>query len=503
LFEGIVPGITQVLSPEMMALVALGTFISIIFGVIPGLSSVTAIALLFPFIFGMEQMQGIFFMTGLLGTATIGGSVTAILLNIPGTAVNTATMFDGHPMAKNGEAGRAIGIAATASVVGMMFGLLVLILLLPLVLKIIFLFQPPEFFMLILLGLVTVAFAAKGNMIKGLISAGFGVLIALIGASPIFGVERFTFGSQNYIKYDSIPLIAFFVGLFAVREVISYATKGGTVAKQGERIHAGFSGIMQGAKDVFVHWRITLQSSVLGTIIGLLPGVGGTVANFLGYTLGMQTSKDPSRWGTGIPEGVVASESANNAKDGGALMPTLAFGIPGSVEMALLLVAFTIVGLVPGPFFVTERPDILWALIFGYTMSAVMAAGIVFLSADLLARVTIVPVKYLLPVVLVFALVGVYASRQSIWDVALALIVGLFGYALDRLGFSLVTMAIGFVLGFLAERNFAQSLQMSAGDYSIFFTRPISATLFVVAIIILLLPIIRAQMSKHSPAATD
>ena len=497
MFEGIVAGVGQ-LSPQIIGLIALGTFISIIFGVIPGLSSVTAIALLFPFIFRMEQTEGIFFMTGLLGTATIGGSVTAILLNIPGTAVNTATMFDGHPMAKKGEAGRAIGIAATASVVGMIFGLCVLVLILPLVLKIIFAFQPPEFFMLIMLGLVTVAFAAKGNMVKGLISAGFGILIALIGTSPIFGIERFTFGSQNYIKYDSIPLIAFFVGLFAIREVISYATKGGTVATQGQRIHAGFRGILQGSFDVFRNWRLTLQSSVLGTIIGLLPGVGGTVANFLGYTLGMQTSKDPSRWGTGIPEGVVASESANNAKDGGALMPTLAFGIPGSVEMALLLVAFTIVGLVPGPFFVREHPEIVWSLIFGYTISAILAASIVFAMADFLARITVVKVKYLLPIVLVFALVGVYASRGSIWDVALAMIVGLFGYALDRLGFSLVTMAIGFVLGYLAEKNFSQALQMSGGDYSIFFTRPIAVSLLVMAVIILFLPVIRGRFSKAS-----
>jgi putative tricarboxylic transport membrane protein len=220
------------------------------------------------------------------------------------------------------------------------------------------------------------------------------------------------------------------------------------------------------------------------------------VANFLGYTLGMQTAKDPSLWGTGIPEGVVASESANNAKDGGALMPTLAFGIPGSVEMALLLVAFTIVGLVPGPFFVEKHPDIVWALIFGYSVSAVLAAGIVFISADLLARVTVIPVKFLLPVVLVFALVGVFASRGSIWDVALAMIVGLFGYTLDRMGFSLVTIAIGFVLGYLAEKNFAQSLQMSGGEYSIFFTRPITVGLLVVAILVLLLPIIRPMLSK-------
>jgi len=492
MFEPLLIAATQLAQSDNLFLLFLGTLEGLVFGFLPGVTLLTAMAIFLPFTYGMKPMSAMFLFSGFMGSAPFGGSISAILFNIPGEPFNAATCFDGYPMAQRGEASRALGISAMASAIGGIIGLIVLIVLIPAIRPILFAFGPPEFFMIILFGLVTVAVAVPGNVTRGLVSAGLGILISLIGFSPVTGVLRFNLGSQNYL-WDGVRLVPFFIGIFALKEILELFVRGGTISLSGHRVDAGLKGVLQGCRDVFRHWYAVLQGSLVGLIIGILPGVGGTVSNFLAYTLAMQTSKHPERFGTGVPEAIAAVESSNNSKDGGDLLPTVAFGIPGSSTMALLLGAFILHGLNPGPLFIREHLDIVWALILGRLVSNMIASALGLLAADFLARVTTLNVTYLVPVILILSFLGAYADRENLWDIVLAIGAGLFGYVLSRFGFPIITLVIGFVLGDIAELAFLQSLQMSFGDYSIFFVRPVSLTLFLLMLLTFLVPILRRR----------
>jgi putative tricarboxylic transport membrane protein len=481
-----------------LLLVLLGTGFGLAIGILPGLSILTAMALALPFTFGMDPMSAMFLLAGVMGAAPFGGSTTAILFNIPGEPFNAATCFDGYPMAKKGEAARALGVSAMSSALGGVFGLLVLLALIPAVRQIIFAFGPPEFFMLILFGLVTVAFAAPGNMVRGLVCAGLGVLLSLVGFSSATGDLRFTLGSRNYL-WDGISLSPFFLGIFAIKEVVEYYTQGGSIAPTGEKIRAGLKGTLAGAIESFRYWREFILGSLVGVVVGILPGVGGTVSNFLSYTLAMRGSRHPERFGTGVPEAIVAVESSNNSKDGGDLLPTVAFGIPGSSTMALLMGAFILHGFNPGPLFLRAHMDIVWGLILGRLLSSLLASTAGLLAAGLMARLTFLNVIYLVPTIFGLSLLGAYTERENIWDVLLAIAAGLFAYGLVRFKFPIVTLVIGFVLGQMAEQALLQSLQMSFGDYSIFFTRPIALILFFLMILTLLFPFFKRAPKEAIP----
>lgn len=486
MLEGLLSAIQMLLHPDVFLILIGGCIIGLIFGALPGLSGLIAVAVVLPFTFGWEPMTAIYLFIAIIGSSTFGGSIPAILINTPGTPVNAATCLDGYPMAVKGEASRAIGAASAASGFGALFGVAVLLALIPVLKPIVMMFSFPEFLMMILLGIVSIAFVAKGNMIKGLISGGVGILISTIGFSPSFGILRFNFGSE-YL-WDGITLIPFLVGIFAISELINYALKGGTIAKDAKK--GTLRGTLTGVKDVWTYKAAFFRSSAIGTIIGIIPGVGGTVANFLGYTICQQTSRTPEKFGTGHPEGVVASESANNAKDGGALVPTLAFGIPGNPATALLLGAFILHGLVPGPHFLAEYMDIAFVIILGLVVSNILTSVFGVLAANYLTKVTTVKVEYLIPIILMLVFAGTYVYRSNIFDVIITVFAGIFGYFMTRFGFSVIALVIGYILGVMAERNFISSLQMSQGDYSIFVTRPITLVLLILVVFVLLLPFI-------------
>ena len=477
MFDSLLIAASQLVDPYNFLLILIGTLVGLVFGFLPGVTLLTAMALFLPFTHGMKPIGVMFLFSGIMGSAPFGGSISAILFNIPGEPFNAATCFDGYPMAKQGEASRALGISAMASALGGLIGLVVLILLIPAIRPILFAFGPPEFFMVILFGLVTIAVAVPGQMLKGFVAAGLGILISLIGFSPVTGVLRFNFGSQNYF-WDGIKLVPFFIGIFAINEIIDYFVHGGTISLSGERKDSGLAGVLRGIRDVIHHWYAVLQGSVVGVIVGILPGVGGTVSNFLAYSMARQVSKEPGRFGHGAPDAIAAVEASNNSKDGGDLLPTLAFGIPGSSTMALLLGAFILHGINPGPLLVRDHLDIVWAIILGRLVSNLIASAIGLMAADFLARATTISVMYLVPVILTLAFLGAYADRENVLDIALAIVSGVVGYVLSRRGFPVVTLVIGFVLGNIGELAFLQSLQMSFGSYSIFFTRPISLLLF-------------------------
>ena len=477
MIEAMIAALANMSDPAVIAAICLGTLLGVIFGVIPGLGSVIAMTLIMPFTFGWDPIVAMYVFAGIIGTASTGGAVPAILLNTPGTIANVCTTFDGFPMTRRGEGGRAIGLAATASGLGTLFSIVVLAALLPVAKLLILWFTPPDFFWMVILGLIAVTFASRQNMVKGLAAGGVGILLSLIGFSSVFGVRRYTLGSE-YL-WDGIEIVPLVIGFFALSELMVYTSRGGTIAQDAKVNLGGMKQILRGALEVFQHKAILFRGSIIGTVIGSIPGAGGAVANFLSYSTAKQASKNPELFGTGHPAGVVASESANDAKDGGILLPTLTFGIPGNGEMVILMAAFILHGIQPGRDLLVNRLDIVWAIILGVIGAQILTTIVILAGGAWLAKISLVPVKYIAPFVAILSLIGVYAVRSNIWDVLLAIFAALVGFFMRKAGFPLITLIIGFVLGNLAEEKFTQSLQISQGDYSIFFTRPVSIILLI------------------------
>jgi len=483
-----------VLTSGSVMFVFIGVLLGLCFGMIPGLGGTTALALLIPITFSMESLDAMYLAGGVMGATSFGGSITAILLNTPGTAPNAATTFDGYPMAQQGRAGQAIGASATASAMGGLLGLFTLILFIPLAKEIVLLFGPVEFLLLTVLGLVAIAVSSRGKLLRGLIAGGFGLMFAFVGVDTISGATRFTLDT-DYL-WDGIPLVPTLTGLFAISQMIELALKGGSVVSSNTTI-ASISGIWQGAAAVFKHWTVMVRGSVIGTIIGAIPGLGGTVASFIAYTSTVQSSRDPSSFGKGNIVGVIAPESANNAKDGGSLVPTVAFGIPGSAETAVFLGILVLHGIEPGPSLLLQNEREIYGLIVALTLSAVGASVIGLLTARWLVRITFVNVNILVPLVVTISLTGVYVLQGKPGDVLLALIMGIFGYLMIRFDYPRLTLVIALVLGETAERSFHQSLLISDNNLvGLIVERPQAIILVLATLLTLLLPALRKRGKK-------
>jgi len=501
MLEAMMAAASQLADPSAILMLLTGTILGVVFGALPGLGTITALAVVLPFTFGMDPMLAMFMYAGIISSGTFGGSVPAILLNTPGTPPNAATCLDGYPMTQRGEGARALSVSATACFVGSVGGAVVLFVLLPVVRPVVYAFGPPEFFWLVVFGLVTIAFAARGNMVKGLAGGGLGILFSMVGFSDMYGVYRYTMGSE-YL-WDGIPLVPFVVGIFAISELISYTARGGTTAKlvsDSDPIDWRRQ-TLQGIKDTMSRPIESIRATLIGAGIGVIPGVGAGVASFLAYVTAIQVSKEPETFGQGNLEGIIASEAANDAKDGGALLPTVAFGIPGSPDMALLLGAFILHGLQPGPLLLRDHMDLVYALLYGIVVSQVATSGLGLLTVPWLARLSILPSRWIAPFVLVLVFTGTFMLRSNIFDVGLALLAGISGYTLRRFGFPLITIVIGFILGPLAERAFLQSLMISDGSYLIFVTQPITVILMLLTLVTLILPIISAWRKKLEPSS--
>lgn len=497
MLESMALAASKLSEPMSILMLLLGTLLGASFGALPGLGAILSMAVVLPFSYGMDSMHAMFMFAGVMSAGAFGGSVPAILLNTPGTAQNAATCLDGYPMAKKGEGGRAIAISATACFVGSLGGVIVTLTLIPVVKPLLYAFGPPEYFWLTAFGLVTITVAAKGNMIKGLIGGGIGILISTIGYTEMFGVLRYAMGSE-YL-WDGVPLVPFLVGVFAVSELFIYSARGGSTAMIAEGAQSinwrkqSFQGVM----DVVTRPLQAIRAAMVGAGIGLIPGLGGPVASFVSYMVAMRRSKHPEQFGHGSVEGLIGSETANDAKDGGALLPTVAFGIPGSPDQAILLGGFILHGLQPGPLLMRDHMDIVYALLFGIVLSQVVLSGIGLLSAPIIARFSVLPSRAIAPFVLVLVFVGTYMVRSNIFDVALAILAGIFGYMMRRYRFPLITVVMGFILGPLAENAFLQSLQMSDWNYNIFFTRPIGVVLLFLILLILVFPFVKRRIGSE------
>jgi putative tricarboxylic transport membrane protein len=497
MIEGLLDALAQLFVWPAPLLIALGMGLGLLFGILPGIGGTTALALLIPVSFGMETEPALIFLMTAYTVSGFGGMLTSILLNVPGEAPNAATTFDGYPMAQQGRAPEAIGAATVASIAGSIIGIAFLIALIPVAREVVLSFSYPEFFMIAIAGLTGIAVLTQGRTFKGLIAAGIGLLISFIGLDPVTGGPRFTFG-ELYL-WDGIDIVPALVGLFAGAEMVQLYGKGSTIA---ERADVGTtSKFLDGAKATLRHWTVVVRSSIVGIVVGVVPGIGGTTASFFAYSQAAQTSKDPERFGKGAVEGVIASEAANDADRGGALLPTLAFGIPGGTGMALLLGALLLHGVPAGPGLIKDHIDIVYLLIVAALVPRLIAGLVVWAIGARALWFTTVRSSLLVPLIVTIALVGTYAVRSEIRDVLVAIVFGYLGYGMSKHDFSRVALIIGLVLGPLIEGSYHQTVQ-AFGGASAFVTRPISLAFLLLTIAALAGPPLLARSRRGAPAAT-
>jgi len=494
MWDGILGGLDVLWQWQVILYLAGGTLIGMLFGALPGLGGPTVVALLIPLTFGMEADAALLLLAASMGGVAFGGSISAILINTPGTAPNAATCFDGYPMARRGEANVAIGAAATASALGAVFGLMVFTLILPFAAQFLLSFSYSENLMLALFGLGTIAIVSEGSVAKGLIAGAFGMLLAFVGRDIVTGRLRYTFDS-SYLQ-DGFALIPVLIGLFALGEVISLLVKGGSIQDHPSeaRRSGGMADTMRGVGAVFSNFFLFLRCSMLGTVIGAIPGLGGTVANFFAYLHAKQTSHDGDTFGQGNVKGVIASESSNDAKDGGAMLPTILFGLPGSATWAVLLGGFVLHGVAPGPQLVNTNPDLIFVLIFGLLVANILTSILGILLASHLARLVTVPVLVLAPIIFVTGLVGAYATNGRAGDVVVAGIFGVIGYGMKKYGFPRVSVVIGLILGPIAEASYFQLTYSGQSLWS----RPIAMSLLALTVLMLSIPIVKPLLQRRS-----
>ena len=495
IFQAIFDSLVSLMQPELLVMLFVGTFAGLVFGALPGLSGITGLALALPFTFGMNPLGAMLIFAGIISVTPLGGSIPAILLNTPGTAPSAATCFDGFPLTQRGEGSRTIAVSSVCCFIGTLFGVVVLFLLLYMIVPIILLFRAPEMFWLVVFGIMIISLVVKEAVLKGLAAGGFGILLSLIGFSGVFPSPRFTGGST--FLWDGVPLVPLYIGLFAISEMIAYTARGGTIAPPEAAQKADWKQMLQGIVDVFKRPWLVIRSSIIGTVVGITPGVGGAVSAFIAYSWAKQSSKHPETFGKGNIEGVIAAETANDAKEGGSLLPTVAFGVPGSANMAIVLGAFVLHGFEPGPSILRDHFDIVSMLAVGISLSQLVGSVLVFFIAPRLARLVTVRTDYLAPVVVILCMAGAYSIRENVWDLFICVLAGCFGYLLKRYGYPVIPIAIGYILGKLAEISFHQSLMMSYGSYKIFFSSPICIFLMVCVALLPLMPYLKAIREKR------
>jgi TctA family transporter len=430
----------------------IGVAIGFAVGILPGLGGPTTLALMLPFVFKMSPVEAFAFLLGMFAVTNTTGDITSILFGIPGEPTSAATIVDGHAMARNGEAGRALGAAMMSSLVGAVFGALVLGLAIPLVRPLVLTFGSPEFFMLALLGITFVAALSGEALLKGLIAGGLGLGLATIGLDPVTSTQRYTFG--QLFLWDGIGLVPVTIGFYAIPEVIEMAVYGSSIARLPE---GRLGSVWQGVRDTFRHWLLVLRCSAVGTFVAVIPGMGAATTQWLAYAHAVQSSRDRVRFGRGAVEGVLAPGAANNSTLGGSLVTTVAFGVPASVGTAILMGAFLIQGLVPGPSMLTPAPRGHLAVTFAMVWTIVVANAITVLAClffmNQLARVTQVRGTLLVPLLLTLIYVGAFAEKNVFQDLGIVLVFGLLGWLMARLGWPRPPLLLGLVLGPLAENK--------------------------------------------------
>lgn len=477
---------------NLLFLIFVTTILGVVIGVLPGLGSTTGAALLLPFTLTMEPVHAITVLTTIYVSATFAGSITAILINTPGTSAAAATTFDGYPLAQRGEAGRALGIAVVASTIGGIFSIIILCIAAPLLARVAYEFRPPEYFALTVFGLSMLASISAGGAVKNIIGGVFGVWLATIGAERVTGIERYTFG--HYELYEGLAFVPVMIGLFAMSELLMQSKRLKEVAEA-----IGLKAVKLPTKEDYKKiWRTVLRSCGIGTFIGILPAEGATVASMIGYSEARRWSKNKEEFGKGSVEGIAGAEAANNAATGGAMVPTMVLGIPGSGTTAIILVGLMVHGLRPGPYLFTEQVDTVYQ-IFG----AMLVANFMFLlmglyAAKFFARISLIPTTLLWPIVFALCVIGAYSLNSSLLDIWIVMVFGVIGFFARRHGFAVAPIAVGLILGEMVETNLQNSLKMFDGEWWLIFTQPLAVVFLLLAFLGLCGPYIFQKLTQRS-----
>lgn len=472
----------QIFKPFTLLAMTFGVAWGIICGVLPGLGATIGIALLIPFTFGMDPMVALPMVAGVYVGAMYGGGITSIMLGVPGTSAAAATVFDGHPLAQKGMANKALTTSVAASAIGGMVSAIALLTIAPPLAKASLAFGPHEYFLLAIFGLTIIAALSPNSLIKGVLAGLFGLLLSTVGIDPVTGFMRFTFG-QMYL-FDGFPVLPLILGLFAFPRCLQLVYDlVQTGAAQISSAAARGGGPAIKFAELLGMRRTLARSSLIGTLIGILPGAGANIACFVGYALAKRSAKDPASFGRGNPEGVAAAEAANNAVVGGSLVPLLTLSIPGSATAAVVLGALMIHGLVPGPQLFQKYADVTYTFIGAAFFANIVMFLLGWYGSRLFAKVVDIPVFILAPIMLLISLVGSFATRQYVFDIWVTVGIGIVCYFLTKADFPMPSVLLGVILGPIAESGFRRAMLISGNDLTSFFSRPLSLLLIALTLL--------------------
>jgi len=496
-FEAFVKGWERLADPYIFFLMVTGLILGVSFAMLPGLTGGTAVALMVPFTFKMKAYPALVFLTSIYTGGLWGGAVTAILMNAPGSPASMATALDGYPLAKKGMAPHALGYSVVASAVGGIIGYGLLIVMLEPLSRVMLQFGPTEIFWVAVLGLTIIASIGSKDFWKGILAGLFGILLGTIGMSQA-GVCRGTFGLIGLI--DGIPIIPALIGLLALPEMFNLVQREYISIEEAKgfelTLKSSVKTILREGLYVLKRWGLVIRSSLTGVIIGILPGAGATIATIVSWNQARNFSKTPEKFGTGIPEGVIASEAANNASEGGAMATMLTLGIPGGQTTAVLIGALLLQGWMPGPRLVVSHLDVIYSILDAnlVQMGLLILVGILFCVGG--TRLAFIPTKFWVPPLFIIAIVGTYVQRYMMFDVYLLFIFATLGYILRKYNYPVIAMILGLILGPIVDAELLHWNQAFGGDVSVFFTRPISLFLFLLTILSLVIPYLLEKKGK-------
>lgn len=480
------------LAPHTFGIMLVGIGVGLIVGILPGLGGAATLAMMLPFVYPMDAVSAFAFLLGMHAVTATTGDITSVLFGIPGEATSAATVLDGYPMTRRGEGGRALGAVLFSSLIGALVGAVVLAISVPIIRPVVLQLGPPEFLMLTVLGLSFIVSLAGRNLIKGFIMAALGFLLAMVGLDPQSSIQRFTFG-QLYL-WEGLNVVPVVVGLFGGAEVLQLMmTKHSIALRRGDD---RLSGVMQGVRDTFTHWGLTLRASAIGLGIGVIPGMGGAVSQFIAYAHAQHTSKHPETFGKGNVEGVIATGAVNNSREGGNLIPTVAFGIPGSISMAILLSVFLLKGLVPGPAMLTRNLDVTYAMVWVIVLSNIIAVAVSFAFLNQLVRLTYVKAVLLVPFLMVLTAFGAYTAHNSFNDILVMLAATVVGVAAIRWDWPRAPLLLALVLGDIAERYLFLSYSLFEWQWV---WRPLVIAFAVITVAGLVWPLVRGRRHGTAP----
>jgi putative tricarboxylic transport membrane protein len=479
-------GFEVVFAPMTFLFIIGGTVLGVIFGALPGVSASMAVALALPFAYAMPPLPAIAFLTSVYCASITGGGITAILFKIPGTPSNAPTTFDGYPMAQRGEAGKALGISLVTSAIGGVVAAIAMFLLSPQLASVALKFGPAELFAVSFLGLSVLTALDSDNVVKTLISGLIGLFLATVGMDPLLAIPRFTWGSR--ILLGGIEMIPLMIGMFAITEVLKQTHKPSKFQDTGSSSKVKTS--LMTFKEGWAMKGVITRSSILGTMVGILPGAGATIASFLSYTTEVKLSKTPEKFGKGAPEGIAAAEAANNAATGGAMVPMLALGIPGGNAAAIMMSALVLKGVQVGPLLIKTQPQYLSSVFASMIITNIVMVIIAVYVAKVFSKILKVPYSILGTTIILLATIGSFALQGNTNDVILMTIAGLVGFILNKYKFSSAALILGLVLGGMTEANLRRAVSLENGNVMNVLTKPITATLLLVCLAMLVAPVL-------------